>query len=165
MIKIKQLQQGGFTLIELMIVVAIIGILASIALPAYQEYTIKTKVSEGVMTASSLRIGIAEKFGDGGINGIAAFSNQISDEVVAGTILTSKITNVVVNPLNGEITVTMGGIPQLTAGLNVLGFRPTINNLPVTNTNNTGSMNWDCNSITNGGLTTIINKYLPAECR
>ncbi len=69
----KTLQQG-FTLIELMIVIAIIGILASVALPAYQDYTVRAQVSEGAIAASAIKVGVTEMFADDGIAGIAAYS-------------------------------------------------------------------------------------------
>ena len=70
----KQLQKG-FTLIELMIVIAIIGILASVALPAYQDYTIRAQVSEGVVIASSLKVGVTELFADRGLAGVVSFAD------------------------------------------------------------------------------------------
>ena len=64
-------QQSGFTLIELMIVVAIIGILAAVALPAYQDYTTRAKVTEGLVLASSAKASIAEGYQTNGMNGLA----------------------------------------------------------------------------------------------
>ena len=68
----KQTLQKGFTLIELMIVIAIIGILASVALPAYQDYTVRAQVSEGAIAGSALKIGVTELFADRGMPGIVA---------------------------------------------------------------------------------------------
>ncbi len=158
----KQLQKG-FTLIELMIVVAIIGILASIALPAYQDYTVRAKVSEGSIAASSLKVGVAEMFGDQGMAGIAAYSAEVAADQ-ASLITADKITAVTVAPATGAITVSMGNIAQLTAGAN-LAFVPQIGGAALANNNSAGTITWDCNATTNGGLTTIINKYLPAACR
>lgn len=147
--------QKGFTLIELMIVVAIIGILAAIALPAYQDYTIRAKVSEGAVAASSLKVGVAEAFADGGIAGITAYSGVVAADIA--NIRTAKVTDVTISNV-GNITLTMGGIPQLGAD-NTLVFVPTIGGNPLANNNSAGTIQWSCNT------GTIADKYLPANCR
>ena len=72
----KNQMQKGFTLIELMIVVAIIGILAAIALPAYQDYTVRTKVSEGLVLAGSAKVALAEAYQANDMDGITAVSTE-----------------------------------------------------------------------------------------
>jgi len=157
--------QKGFTLIELMIVVAIIGILASIALPAYQDYTVRAKVSEGAIAASAIKIGVAEMFADNGLDGIATYSAEIGND--QATLQTSLISAIAVNGGTGVITVTMAGIPQLAAGGggNTLVFIPLINGVAISNANSTGSIAWDCSTANNTGQTTILARYLPATCR
>lgn len=162
----KKVQQG-FTLIELMIVIAIIGILAAIALPAYQDYTVRAKVSEGAISASAIKVGVTEMFADNGMNGIDTYATVISDDVTSGNILTDKITDVAVDNGTGEITITLGGIPQLGAA-NVLAYMPQINNAALADDNATGSIEWVCSANPANGVaanTTIDPKYLPANCR
>ncbi len=103
-------------------------------------------------------------FGDDGLPGIVAYAAEVALEVTAGTILTPKITGVLVGG-TGDISVTMNGINQLTATTSTIGYRPMIGGAVLSATNTAGSISWDCNAATNGGITTIINKYLPAACR
>jgi type IV pilus assembly protein PilA len=163
----KKLQKG-FTLIELMIVVAIIGILAAIAIPAYQDYTVRAKVSEGNIAASALKVGVTDLFADRGMQGITDYAAEIALPAEQAKLKTKLITAVAVTPATGEILVTLGGINQL-AGTNVLAFMPQIGNAVLSNANATGTIEWVCSSNAAAGKipahTTIIDKYLPANCR
>ncbi|MBT8090997.1 MAG: pilin [Gammaproteobacteria bacterium] len=140
-------KQQGFTLIELMIVVAIIGILAAIAIPAYQDYTIRAQVSEGLSLASGAKAAVAETQMDVGTlpadNGAAGISP-------AADIKGKYVTTVTVT--NGLISVAYGG-PDAHSLL------PATSILLLSPTTNTGSVEWSCSS------TTIDNKHLPASCR
>jgi type IV pilus assembly protein PilA len=157
-------QQSGFTLIELMIVVAIIGILAAIALPAYQDYTVRAKVSEGAISASAVKVGVTEMFANSGIAGVASYSVEIAG--AQAQVTTAKISAIAVNAVTGEITVTMGGIPQL-AALNVLAFVPMIGVAGISDANSAGSVQWICSptALPVAASTTILPNFLPAECR
>ena len=105
----KKVQQG-FTLIELMIVVAIIGILAAVAIPAYQDYTVRARVTEGLSLAGSYKVAIAENAANG-----AAFAAGIP-----AFVGTPNVTGMAVNPANGEITITYGA----NAGAGTLTLAP-----------------------------------------
>lgn len=173
--------QKGFTLIELMIVIAIIGILAAVALPAYQDYTVRAKVSEGISVANGLKTGVTDAFIGGGITGLGLYATEIALPANQGEIATAKVTGALVNGTTGAITVTYnavgttGGIAQL-AGANTLIFSPHIGNAVLTDANSSGSIQWVCAGVTGGNATaatafpaaaqgTMISKYLPSECR
>src|SRR5580693_6182280 len=108
----KKFQQG-FTLIELMIVVAIIGILAAIAIPAYQDYTIRAKITEGLNLADSAKTAVAESFQSGGLTGLKAAASSWNGAFVA----TKYVTGINMNTANGVITIAYSAvqIPQLGA--------------------------------------------------
>src|SRR5882672_4818563 len=117
--KVKRIQQG-FTLIELMIVVAIIGILAAVALPAYQDYTVRAKMSEVMLAASACRTSITEIYQSGGTPPAA---NAWGCEGA-----TSKYVGSVATDANGKVTVaTTGGLP-----VGNVTLVPLVNNVPAT---------------------------------
>jgi type IV pilus assembly protein PilA len=142
----KKVQQG-FTLIELMIVVAIIGILAAIAIPAYQDYTIRAQVSEGINLASGAKAAIAEYFMD---TGALPSSNTAAGLEASSNIVGNYVSDVDVGA-NGVVTVTYDGpdVNQQISG----------QQLTLSPTTNAGSVQWTCSS---GGL---APKHLPSACR
>ena len=156
----KTLQQG-FTLIELMIVIAIIGILASVALPAYQDYTVRAQVSEGAIAASAIKVGVTEMFADNGMAGIVTYAATVLAD--QANITTDRISGILVDT-TGEIQVTMT-MAQLTATTNVLAYLPTIGGLPISDVNSTGSIEWKCDAAVGGASTSIEANFLPAVCR
>ena len=170
--------QKGFTLIELMIVVAIIGILAAIALPAYQDYTVRAKVSEAVIACSSAKGAMSEGFQSDGINGLTAVATAINATPAAekASKYVTNYTAVAASPwtLTCTILATAGnGIPTVLNG-NTLTFSPNVQGVVPVATS-VGAVDWACGSVTqaaaagrglaNVAAGTLPAKYAPAECR
>ena len=147
----KRSMQKGFTLIELMIVVAIIGILAAVALPAYQDYTVRAKVSEIILAASSGKVAVAEAAQAGGSMGaIASIANQQSKFV-------ESVGYVATDASNGVITAIGRGEPKVTgAGVQFAGVLAA-----------NGQVTWTCTAAPVAGSVTLLmeGKYLPASCK
>jgi len=152
--------QKGFTLIELMIVVAIIGILAAIALPAYQDYTIRAQVSEGPTLAEGVKLAVAEFYANNGSwpanQAAIGYTNTVSGSY------TTSIANAA-----GVVAITYGGTK---AHNNINGMVLTL----VAGVNDNGDIAWQCGANTNlptgftmagADATTVNVKYLPSSCR
>jgi type IV pilus assembly protein PilA len=167
---LKQVQKG-FTLIELMIVVAIIGILAAIAIPAYQDYTIRAKVTEGLNLADSAKTSVAEAFQSNDVAGL----NAASAEWTANFKASKYVTGIAIGAATGVITIKYNAvsIPQLVGG-NTLILSPFINKVPLA-TGLSGNIDWACTSLgvvaaTAGGMGaaaagTVPTKYVPTNCK
>ena len=134
--------QKGFTLIELMIVVAIIGILAAVALPAYQDYTVRAKVSELILAASSARTAIAEKL-QADPAATASMGVGVTINVV-GKIASADVSD-------AGLVVVIGSTASSSTGQAV-----TLTVTPTANTS-TGTITWSCAG--------TPGKYMPATCR
>jgi type IV pilus assembly protein PilA len=156
--------QQGFTLIELMIVVAIIGILAAVALPAYQDYTIRAKVSEILLAASACRTTITEVYQTANAGSGPGPNNWGCEYAAGSTQATQYVASIATDP-DGKITVTGKGITQLVAGTSdAVKLTPIINNAVATVANLGQSINqWRCGNTGDG--TTIVSNYLPGSCR
>jgi len=143
------MNQKGFTLIELMIVVAIIGILAAIAIPAYQDYTIRSQVTEGLSLADGAKTAVAEYYNN---YGTFAGSNQSFGLATATSITGNYVSQV--DAAGGTIVATFasGGTFKANAAIDAATLTLT------PSTASAGSITWTCTG-------SMSSKYLPSSCR
>lgn len=146
--------QKGFTLIELMIVVAIIGILAAVALPAYQDYTARSQVSEALVLVEGPKGGLAEFWSN---KGVYPTTNASAGVATAASISGKYVSNVQISGTSAAaiVTATMKGTGKVAKGIEDA-------TLILSPTTTAGSIKWVCKTGTSSGLKP---KYLPSSCR
>ncbi|HEY8266806.1 MAG TPA: pilin [Steroidobacteraceae bacterium] len=166
--------QKGFTLIELMIVVAIIGILAAIAIPAYQDYTIRAQVSEGLTLASDVKAGVAEYSAQTGVWPVTLAEAGLGSTAIAANKQGRYVDNIDIDPAGGTIVITYGHDANAKILTQTLAIQPY--------TNDNGDVVWRCGksdapvapatavlggttSPDSDGLTNLSDKHMPASCR
>lgn len=168
---LKQVQKG-FTLIELMIVVAIIGILAAIAIPAYQDYTIRSQVTEGLNLAGAVKAAVAETYAQTGAWPADLVAAGIVDAANAATPPSGKyVTDVQIS--NGTINITYGGQANQNIGAAILSLVPMVSaNDDVVwlcgyndGTNMNPAPQDPASGASDAGTTDVVAKYLPQSCR
>ena len=152
----KRVQQG-FTLIELMIVVAIIGVLAAVALPAYQDYTKRAQMSEVVLAASACRTTISEVVQSGTSSTLPAANGWGCESSTS----TSKFVASITTGNDGKITVAVQGISGVSGNVTLVPMKSS----GVLTNSDVGAqiVSWRCGSTTDG--TTVASKFLPGSCR
>lgn len=144
--------QKGFTLIELMIVIAIVGILAAVALPAYQDYTVRAKISEGMARASEAKTAVTEYYSSTGTVPIAANISNVFNTAGAGKV--SQVSWTTSGSTGIEVTFL-----TTAAGITELGSSNVLLVSPVSRSN--GIIVWKCGA----GGTTVAAKYRPGSCK